>query len=767
MLCNFFLPRLGFIAFVLLTAMSLPVPASALRQNGSRDSTESDTTKVHRLTPLTVTATRTVKTVFETPQPVAVIDMTKIREQNPNTVTDLFRAQPGLDVTGVGGNQARPSIRGQRGQRILLLEDGMRLSNSRRQQDFGELPALVEVSSVERVEVVRGPASVLYGSDAIGGVVNMITRTPEEEGIHGSAGYRISSALESAPNCDDGCYDTQNKVSGTLMGRTGALSFLAGGSFRNTSGYHAPGGTYGDISLASETPVLDTRLEDYSIDTYLGYDVAPSQRLFAKYEHYQADTAGFGWVNPEVFDPESPTIQIRYPYQDFDKVVLGYEGSRLGTAVADGVNFVGYYQDNERELSNDIFIPFGSPDMGLRVNSINFTDIKTVGLRLEASKLGWNRVNFTYGADFFQDDTRNTDFSVSSYVGFPPQPPFLPDTSDTPSVPNATYRSIGAFVQGDIQVTSRLSLILGARYQDIHAETKETAGLTDPIISETNRTVVGAANAIFEVNDRLTLIGTVGRAFRAPNIIEQFFQGPTPEGSGYQSRNPPLEPEKSFNVDLGMRYRDSRVYVEGFVFRNMISDGIRITPTGDSVGPFFEVINDNVDKLRFVGVEISGDVELPAGFSVGSHFTYFDTKDVSAEQLGELDEAQNPVGDSYSSKIGGNVRYTHPGGVFFVEYELRHNGDRKDAFCSLDDLTQCDSDPQFAGLKPAVGWVLPAFTVHNARAGVNVFRRGPHVHRLGVAVTNITDELYAEFSNASFFRPEARRGVTLSWNVSF
>jgi hemoglobin/transferrin/lactoferrin receptor protein len=754
---------------VALSAFSLPLVA---QQSNGQDSTRADSGKVVRLTPLTVTATRTVKTVFQAPQPVAVIDELKIQETNPNTVTDLFRMQPGLDVTGVGSNQARPSIRGQRGQRILLLQDGMRLSNSRRQQDFGELPALIDVSSVQRVEVVRGPASVLYGSDAIGGVVNMITRTPDSEGIHGTAGYRFSSALESASGCgvaasESGCRDTQNKVIGRLYGRLGSLSFAGGGSFRDSDGHHAPTGSYGDITLDSETRVLDTGLRDVSADGYVGYDVADGQRVFGKFEYYDADTAGFGWVDPEVFDPGSPTIEIRYPFQTFQKYTLGYEGNGLEVPVADRVSFVGYYQDNERELTNDIFIPFGSPDLGVRVNSANYTDIQTVGLRLEASKFAFDRVNFTYGADLFRDNTDNRDSSVTSYVGFPPGPPFLPDTSLAPNVPNASYRSVGAFFQGDIEITPWASLIVGARYQNIHAETKDTPGFSGELADQTNDAFVGAANAIFEVTDQITLLGTVGRAFRAPNIIEQFFEGPTPEGSGFQSRNPNLKPEKSLNVDLGARYRDSRVYLEGFFFRNMITDGIRITPTGDSVGPFFEVINDNVDKLRFVGVELAGDVQLPEGFSVGAHFTWFDTKDVSEQAPDALDEAPNPVGDSYSSKIGGALRYTYPTGLFFVEYELRRNGDRRDAFCPLDSLTACDADENFMDLKPAVGWVLPAFTVHNARAAVNLMQRGSLRHRIGIAVTNITDELYAEFSNASFFRPEARRRLTLTYDVSF
>ncbi|NIW86532.1 MAG: TonB-dependent receptor plug domain-containing protein, partial [Gammaproteobacteria bacterium] len=101
--------------------------------------------------------------------PVSVIGSRVLQQIAPNTVTELFKGLPGLDVTGTGANQGRPMIRGQRGQRILLLQNGIRLNNSRRQQDFGALPALIDISGVERVEVVRGPASVLYGTDAIGG----------------------------------------------------------------------------------------------------------------------------------------------------------------------------------------------------------------------------------------------------------------------------------------------------------------------------------------------------------------------------------------------------------------------------------------------------------------------------------------------------------------------------------------------------------------------------------------------------------------------
>jgi hemoglobin/transferrin/lactoferrin receptor protein len=162
-------------------------PSTAFAQGGAvRDTLRVDTT-LYLLDPIAVTATRSPKRAFLTPAPVAVIDSVRLMQSRPNTVTDLFRELPGVDVTGVGVQQPRPVIRGQRGQRILLLQDGIRLNNSRRQQDFGEVPAVVDVSTIERVEVVRGPASVLYGTDAIGGVVNVITRRPERDGLHGQS----------------------------------------------------------------------------------------------------------------------------------------------------------------------------------------------------------------------------------------------------------------------------------------------------------------------------------------------------------------------------------------------------------------------------------------------------------------------------------------------------------------------------------------------------------------------------------------------------
>lgn len=694
------------------------------------DSTARDTL-VFLHDPIVVTATRSVREVFRTPAPVAVFDSMRLRRARPNTVTDLFRDVPGMDVNGVGAQQPRPIIRGQRGQRVLLLEDGMRLNNSRRQQDFGEVPALVDVSMLERVEVVRGPASVLYGTDAIGGVVNLISRVPEAEGMHGNASYTYAGAGD------------RHLGAANLRGRFGAFDVLAAGALRQADAYEAPAGRFGDISLANETLVNRTGIRDRNARLALGWSPSARHRLFVRGEFYDADDGAFGYVDPDAYAPDQPLIDITYPEQRFWKTTVGWQASDLGFALADRVEAMTWLQDNERRLDFDLFTSFGPQapaGAGVQINTFNNTDLRTIGGRLEARKLVTPAVLLTYGVDFFRDRSENTDSSVTTVVGFgPPQT----EVSTTPQVPNATYRSLGGFLQSEFTVTPRFTLIAGARVQEVSADTDPTPGLDESFSAKSNVAVVGAANAIFEVADGLSLVGTVGRAFRSPNLIEWFFDGPTPEGNGYQVRSPDLEPETSFNIDLGLRYRARRIAAEAFVFRNVVYDGIRIAPLGYDVQGFPAFGNVNVDELLFRGIEASAEVALPAGFRAGGGFTWIDTED-------RLDP-DNPIGDSFSSKVTGMFGYGTPGDRFWAEYAVRHNGERSD-------VTLSDNP---------IGDRLPAFTVHDVRAGLTLFRSGAQAHRIAVGIQNLTDVLYAEFSNVSFFRPEPRRSITLTYELAF
>jgi outer membrane receptor protein involved in Fe transport len=693
-----------------------------------------DSGRALRIDPMTITATWVERNQFATSAAIGVIDSSQLRKQAANNPVDLFRSLPGVDVTGVGANQIRPVIRGQRGQRILLLQNGIRLNNARRQQDFGEIPALADLDGLQRIEVLRGPASVLYGTDAIGGVVNLITATPPRSpnrGLHGNLAYRFGSA------------DDQVRPSGNVFARAGRFRFGLGASYRETQSYDAPAGDFGDLSLDRKTRVHDTGVTDQSFRIQAGYALGEFHDLLVEVERYDADNAGFGYVAAADYGrPDDPFIQILYPHQRVNRLSARYEARAIGLPFADRVSLTGYGYDNERDLVLNVFIPFGPgtpAGSGIAVNTKNFTDLGTRGFRAEAVKI-LGRHAVTYGMDYFRDRSRNTDVNQTTVVGFgPPQT----QTDSTPQVPNATYRSLGGFIQGELSLAPRVLLTLGTRYQDVKAATEITDGISDPLLESTDRTVVGTANLLYRITDNLNLIGTAGRGFRSPNLVERFFQGPTPEGSGYQSRNPELTPETSVNVEVGFKYRVARLYLEGFAFRNTIYDGIRIEATGDSVGPFPEFRNVNVDKLRFTGFEILGDWNVVGGFSAALSLTHLRSKDVI--------NPSNPVGETYADKLAAEARYETSDGRLALAYELRYQTAQKDIEL---------------GTSP-IGAELPAFSVHSARASARLLTTGRFSHSLSIVVRNLTNRLYAESANASFFRPEPGRHVTLSWSTGF
>ncbi len=699
--------------------------------------------------PIAVTATRNPKELFVIAAPVSVLDTLALRTISPNTASDILKGLPGVDVNGVGTNQTRPSIRGQRGQRILLLEDGLRLNNARRQQDFGELPAIVDVNNVSQVEVVRGPASVLYGTDAIGGVINL--RTLDVPSLSGGDRYggRVTFLYR-----DEG---EQLRPTMDLFGRIGKVGFRGSASYRNAKNYFAPSGSFGDITLGDKTEVNDTGVEDQNYSLLLDYSFDQDQSLFVKGEYYNATDAGFGYVsNDDLGTPDDVSIVIQYPNQTVGKVTAGYRAQDLTWGVADRLDISGFYMNNERDLAQDIGIPdlFG-PGSGvtLNINSANFTDISSIGTRAEAAKLLGGRHLLTYGLDFYHDDSENTDLTITEITGGPPIPV---DVDDTPNVPNATYDRLGAFVQGDFQLHRRLSLIAGARWQNVRSETQPTENLDNPLvvgITNNEQTVVASANVLWEVLPSLNLVGTVGRGFRAPNIIELYFNGPTPEGSGYLIPHTGLESETSLNIDLGVKYSRRNVSFEAFVFRNDIRNGIRIAAIQDSVISGLDVFqNQNFGELLFRGFEVGGQWAPVLGFEVGASYSFLDAEDV-------LDE-NSPIADSYRTRLNGDLTYRRPGGAWWATYDFRFQGES--TICADTNAT-CKSQV----VQPAVGYVLPSFNVHSVRAGLRIAQVGRTSHFITVSLENFTNALYAEFSNATFFRPQPRRTLLIGWTSTF
>ncbi|HET7437086.1 MAG TPA: TonB-dependent receptor plug domain-containing protein [Thermoanaerobaculia bacterium] len=241
---------------ILILTLALCFPAVVLAQQST---TPADNVKAAEeplpsfFAETTVTATGSERNVFDIATPVTVMRQEKIEQKTAENPADLLREQPGVDVNGVGPNQVRPVIRGQRGLRVLFLEDGLRLNNPRRQTDFGEIGGLVDLHNVGSIEVVRGPASVLYGSDAIGGVMNAVSSEPQFRTYSNVAGY-AEARHSSAGDLSD--------WSAGLDAKLGRFTFQLGGTQRESENYRVPAGRFGAINLEQSARVLDTGATD-------------------------------------------------------------------------------------------------------------------------------------------------------------------------------------------------------------------------------------------------------------------------------------------------------------------------------------------------------------------------------------------------------------------------------------------------------------------------------------------------------------------------
>lgn len=707
----------------------------------------------------TVTATGTEKDVFAISTPVSVVNSAEIERRQAQNAAELLQDAPGVDINGVGPNQARPIIRGQRGLRVLFLQDGLRLNNPRRQTDFGEISGLVALEDVERAEVVRGPASVLYGTDAIGGVLNLVTKAPGfGDGIRASASASWREAGD------------QLAGAASVSGRHQRLSYRLGLGRREADNYTAPAGDFGEITLNDEVEVIDSGVEDESLAAFLGWDLSDNQLLSLRLSRYRADQTGFGFIEPEAYGVvEDFRIRILYPYQNFDRVSLRWENSALDSLVADTARVQVYTQRNERRLVNDIDINIGplfpgAPNSSVASDTDNFTELDTLGLRAEAVRSVADSHLLTWGVEGYRDDSTNTDRSVTATTLRFPFPPFAivqTSTDEIANAPNATNESSSVFLQDECLAHERLTITGGLRWQRVATQAEATPGWDTTNLDFSDDDIVGSVNAIWGLTDRLRLVGGVGTAFRAPSIIERLFNGPTPEGAGYQILNPDLTSERSTSIDLGLKYLAGNAFAEVVAFRSEIRDGViqaffspaeiaalpaDVRAAITASGADFVVQQQNADRLRYEGLEVAGGWRANSGLVLEGSYTH-----INGERI---DSTNPPTGDQATDRLVASVRYEPSASRWWAEYRVRWQ-----------DKQRANIDPDEP--LPPVGTFLPSFTVHQIGAGVTLFERGNQRHGLQLQVDNLTDELYAEASNATFFRPQSGREVALTWRSAF
>ncbi|SFG03359.1 TonB-dependent hemoglobin/transferrin/lactoferrin family receptor [Roseobacter denitrificans] len=475
------------------------------------------------LPPITLeSALRDTRDIRDTPVAASVLEGEALEQRQADTYEELIGDIPGVVIEGgPRGISQEPNIRGFQDEQVVLRFDGGRLNfNQAHRGRFFFDPDIVQ-----RVEVVRGGGSTLFGSGALGGVISVETRDPSDLLRPGqTTGARVRLGYASNGDIFSG--------STTVYGDWGNLDALA---FIGTRQFGS------DLDDGNGRDIRNSELDATNGLFKLGFEPAEDQRFEFTWSHYRDDgttppNANAASSEDDVDrDAEISTARLSW---DFNP-----EGSNLvDLSVLLYGNTLRIEEDRTRDGRADV------------------TDYDTYGLEItNRSSFDWGiPVALVYGAEIYRDDQNGTR-----------------NGTDRLQLPDATAETTGVFAEASFGVSDQLDLIAGLRFDSYSRD------VDDPTLADVDEDFLSPRVGFsYRPNDRWQIFGNVAQAYRAPTLTELYndgvhFTSPGfPIGGGITFSgvnqfvpNPNLEEEESIQYELGFRFEDTGVRTSGDTLR--------------------------------------------------------------------------------------------------------------------------------------------------------------------------------------------------------
>ncbi|MGQ0613090.1 MAG: TonB-dependent receptor [Planctomycetaceae bacterium] len=644
-----------------------------------------------------VTALRGPGRALDTPYSVETASAKSLRQGLVRSAPQALAAMPGVLVQETSPAQGSPFLRGFTGYLTLFLVDGIRLNNSTFRAGPNQYFSTVDLFSVARLELVKGPASVLYGSDAVGGAVQAFTKGPTTWGEgwrgEGHAFYRVSSAENSH----------QTRIEG------GATSGTTWGAFGGVTVRH-----FGDVEAGGDVGRQgDTGYDEVDGDIKIERRAADGSRVVAAFQHVRQNNAPrtHRLVTAVPFHGTVPGSDLRH---DFDQerwlAYVQYMKEAIGGAI-DAVRVSLSWQSQEEV--RDRVRPPSSPG-GANRRDVEGVDVGTLGFFVQLeSETAIGRL--TYGLDFYHDDVDS--FSTANAI-------------QGPVGDDASYDLFGIYLQDVIVLTDRLTVTPGVRLTFAAADAGK---VRDPLtggaiaVSESWAAVAGSIRVLYKIAPgRWHIFGGVSQGFRAPNLSD-LTRFDTARSNEVEIPAPGLDPEHYTGFELGVKASSKRGWMELALFATLIRDQILPFPTGvtDAAG-LVEVSKANVGDGSIWGVEWSGGWRVRPAWTVFA-ILQFQRGRVSTFTSAARVEMDEPVSRLLppSGRLG--LRWEGTDGRFWAESVLVF-ADKADRLSS--------GDKRDTQRIPPGG--TPGYGVVHLRGGCRI---GEHVS-VTVAVENLLDKAY-------------------------
>lgn len=646
-----------------------------------------DTVKIDEVQ---ITALRSSATFKNLPVNVSLIQQRAILENQPASATEILRYVPGITIQNDGGITSTPIIRGLSRERAPILIDGNSFVGGRIRSY-----ALIDPWQIERVEVIKGPASAFWGSDAVSGLVNVITRKAENG--YGKD-FKIGTSLY-------GGYQSVNSYSrGRLEveGRGNGFDFLIGGGIRDASNTDTPGG---------EVP--NSQFESNYFDWNIGYSPAENHRIEFSGKYFKNDNVGF----PGGLGAPGPPVRVRsFSPDEQTGYNLNYSGKKISNTVEE-IGFSAYSKQQRLHIDQvtNVFFPNTmNTNRRIAVNldvDVNFGGVKAfTALRLsEKSKL-------TLGADYLKEHRFGTKRELVVDI-FNPAGVQVNQVAPPPGQiqPDSDATSIGVFAVEEWKVSDVLDLLIAARFDNVKNEIErepffipEIADLyNDDNVSDNNSALTGNIGAKIHASEKSDFSINLANSFRGPDLFSKynFADGVIP--------NPDLEPEKGVFYELGYAYKSQKFKFNANFYQNFL-DNLYVPVSVDFQGTP-AVQNQAVGEAKITGFEYQLSYSIGALSSIFWTGSYIRGKnEITDDDLAFIPANQNIIG--FQIRNSNNTFFGRVEGIFTSKQDKPAPTERE----------------------------TDAYSLFNISAGINLhkaFPKFPHATFV-LSAENLTDKEY-------------------------
>lgn len=667
----------------------------------------------------TITALRTKSDLTETPYSVSAIDDEMLMSPAFRTLPDALGSLPGVMNQKTAQGHGSPYIRGFTSFRNLMLIDGIRFNNSVFRDGPNQYWSTIDSYGLGGVELMRGPGSMLYGSDAIGGTVNALTRgtrfrdvTPGEFYTGATIDYRFDTAGNSNVLRLEG-----------LLGQGDQWGLRIGYTIKD----------YGDVRAAGVGVMKKTGYQEWDADLRFDYAFNASTSMTLVHQQVSQDDIwrshktiyGFDW---EGTDHGS---ELRRSFdQDRTLSYLRFEGSDVGQLI-DAWSLTTSFQTMDEERYR---IKTSKRDIqGFEVDTYGVT------LQLESdTSVG----RLIYGIDYYQDreDSYKHQYDADGN--------YLSSAAQGPVGDDARYDTFGAYLQDVWDINDQWNVTVGARYSYVSADIG-IVDTEDGIISihENWDTTVFSARTLYHANDCWGIFGGISQGFRAPNLSD-LSRLDSARSNEIETPAPGLTPEYFTSIEFGGRYTTDTAGFNISIFYTDIRDMIVRTPTGNIIGGEEEVTKKNAGDGYVYGIELNGDWEFTPQWTLFGQAAWIDGE-VNTYPTSDPVKVAEPLDRSMPLTGNIGIRWMHPEGKVWVEGIMN-------AAAKADRLSTRDKAD--TNRIPPGG--TPAYIVPSIRGG---WAATDHL-TLTLALENLTDEEY-RIHGSGVNEPgiHAVLGVSVNW----